>query len=311
MFDERDLRQKIKRLSEAVWEQRATGAEVDAWLANFGSSSRSSVDQRLPMLYLLSNFVYFGVREVRELLRAQFHNLCHRMISGIRRENADTINLDLIDDQLNRAVWRTRFLGIGNPSESGQHLLYYFRQENMLPGRLFINHVELPGLPAARPEHGAGEVDQYVFIDDLCGTGDQALDFASDVVSHLNQACPQARTVYFPLFATTSGLQRVLERGIFTAVECVMELDESFKCFSPTSRIYVHSSLMPERDVAEGICRYYGSVLWPAHPLGYRDGQLAIGFSHNTPDNTLPIFWSDPTDIVPSWRAIFRRYRKA
>jgi hypothetical protein len=56
-------------------------------------------------------------------------------------------------------------------------------------------------------------------------------------------------------------------------------------------------------------CEKYGQHLWAADPLGYKDGQLLLGFSHNTPDNTLPIFWSEghPPRL---WEPMFKRYHK-
>lgn len=56
------------------------------------------------------------------------------------------------------------------------------------------------------------------------------------------------------------------------------------------------------------MCQTYGARLWPAFPLGYRDGQLMIGFHHNTPDNTLPVLWFDRPN--PPWTPMFRRYHK-
>ena len=38
------------------------------------------INQQLHMLHLLSNFLYFGIRETRELLRALFQQLCQRQL---------------------------------------------------------------------------------------------------------------------------------------------------------------------------------------------------------------------------------------
>ena len=42
--------------------------------------------------------------------------------------------------------------------------------------------------------------------------------------------------------------------------------------------------------------------------LGFKDCQLLLGFNHNTPDNTLPIFWYDEKNY--NWYPIFKRYKK-
>jgi len=304
MFDEQYLRKKIKRLSECVWEGRAKGVEIDDWLSTF---SDSGVNERHHMLHLLSNFLYFGIREMRELLRAHFQHTCLRPeVTKIRQNNGDTIDIDFIDRELENAIRRTRFLAVGNPSESGQHLLYYFRQENNLSSKLFPNQFELPGF-GANENHGEPFVDRYFFIDDMCGSGQQIEQFSKNVINTLSEAHPNAAIIYCPIFATTDGLDYTKENTAFSDVRCLMKLDASFKCFSPTSRFYENDSLRAE---AEKICFYYGRILNANYPLGYRDSQLAIGFNHNTPDNTLPIFWAEHPDSLPGWSPIFRRYGK-
>jgi len=307
MFDEAYLRKKIRRLSETVWEGRAKGAEIQDWLATFSSHNARGVDEHLHMLHLLSNFLYFGIREVRELLRALFQHLCQRpLIFSIRRAHSDTIDIDLIEQQLSKAIARTRFLAVGNPSESGQHLLYYFRQENNLSADYFPNQFELPGFPGASASHGPHSVDRYIFIDDICGSGQQIELFSKQVIAPLSRAHPNAELSYTPIFATTEGLHYARHNAGFTNVNCLMELDDSFKCFSHNSRFYDNEAL---RNEGEEICRRYGSVLYARHPLGYRNCQLAIGFNHNTPDNTLPVFWAE-SELLPTWSPIFRRYTK-
>src|ERR1700730_10394996 len=119
MFDETSLRRKVKRLNEAVWENRVSGASVDDWLKPFSSKNQNEADERLQMLYILTNFLYFGVAEIRQLLRVLFQDLCRRpTLTEIRRSNSDTIDLNRVDQLYEEALNRTRFLGIGNPSES-------------------------------------------------------------------------------------------------------------------------------------------------------------------------------------------------
>jgi len=77
----------------------------------------------------------------------------------------------------------TRFLGIGNPSESGVHLLYYFRQENCLPKDVFID-ASRAFKSTVTPDGnisvqiGNPDITRYVFIDDICGSGDTAITYS-------------------------------------------------------------------------------------------------------------------------------------
>jgi hypothetical protein len=302
------LELKIKRLNEMLWERRVSGASLTKWLSRFSAPNPSGVDERHHMLYLLSNFLYFGNREIRELLRAQHELYVLRpIIAKIRRqlrdEGGNAADVDEIDRRKNIAIGRTRFLGLGNPAESGPHLLYYYRQENRLRSHQFINPIQLPGW-AAEPEHCPANVDKYVLIDDFCGSSTQAGEFARDILRKARAACPQLDIAYYPLFATRTGIRMVRQMPEFSDAQCVIELDDSFKCFSDTSRFYKDNNL---KDEGYAIAKTYGDILLSDHPLGYKDGQLAIGFNHNTPDNALPIFW---VDWGPGWYPPFPRYNK-
>jgi hypothetical protein len=60
------------------------------------------------------------------------------------------------------------------------------------------------------------------------------------------------------------------------------------------------------RENCKTLAEAYGTELEPSHPLGYGDGQYAFGFYYNTPDNTLPIFWSE----TAGWFPVMKRYEK-
>ena len=75
-------------------------------------------------------------RKSQELMRVLFRDLYrYPIVEQIRKANNDTTNIDLINREFQDALDRTLFLGVGNPSESGCHLLYYFRQEMDYPRR--------------------------------------------------------------------------------------------------------------------------------------------------------------------------------
>ncbi len=249
---------------------------------------------------------------MRELMKALFRDLYkYPVVAAIRRSHADSTDAGLIDSFFQDELRATRFIGVGNPSESGCHLLYYFRQENGLPKSLFIHTHEIferygrTGPVTLRDP----DVRRYIFIDDLCGSGEQAVRYSEDILEDLKHHNPTALAAYCVLFAATDGLNRVRTATEFDSVQAIFELDDSFRCFGPKSRYFVGSGRGIEQAVAEAMCRRYGSRLDPRHPLGYDDCQMLIGFHHNIPDNTLPVIWHTGTPATP-WRPIFRRYPK-
>ena len=313
------LTAQVKRLLESVWERRADLKDIDAWLAQFQDDNDAARCERLQMLFLLSQFMYFGMFEMRALLRSLYRDhFEYPFVDSFRRANGHTRDQSAIDAAFQTKLAGTRFVGLGNPSESSSHILYYFRQENSLERNLFISPGDIFHFVA---DDDGGflhivrdtSITQYVLIDDLCGSGQQIERYANDIALPLKAfAAREGRQVqvsYFTLFGTDAGLDYVRSLGTFDRVECVVELDRSFRCFDPKSRYFANEQEPISREFAEAICRQHGTALQPAHPLGYDNGQLLLGFAHNTPDNTLPIFSHDEPSGTP-WTSIFRRYAK-
>jgi hypothetical protein len=307
------LQAKMKDLNDTLWEDRAKWPHVEKWLRQFRSHKDVAKDEQIQMLFLASHFMYFGLREIRTLIRSLFRDVYeYKIIEEIRRKNNDTLDRAFIAEEFGKRLNATRFLGVGNPSESGSHLLYYFRQENGLGKQFFINtheiftRVGMMRFFLTRVKEPS--IERYVFIDDLCGSGSQAAAYSKSIVEPLKRLNPKAQVCYYTLFATSFGLSEIKKLKRFDDVATVVELDESFKCFSDKSRIYKNEQAPFDRIKARAICQIYGANLEPGFPLGWRDGQLLIGFCHNTPDNTLPVIWYD--DAPNPWTPLFRRFPK-
>jgi hypothetical protein len=310
---------KIKTLNERLWEKRANKPLIDAWLENFAGEEDAYEGDRIQALYLLSQFIFFGTREVRELLRALYRDqFRYPVMARLRETHGDSTDVALLHQLYQRELTQTRFLGVGSPAESGTHLLYYFRQENRLDKNLFVS---LPGLYDRRIDDPAvaladSEVRRIVFLDDLCGSGTQASKYSMNVLPMLRELAERngfsLEIEYLVLIAERDALAAVARQTNFDRVGTVLELDETHKCLSPASRHFHDAEQAGQnyvtRESALAVARSYGETLWPSHPLGWRDSQLLLGFSHNIPDNTLPIMWFDQQP--PPWKPIFPRYPK-
>lgn len=321
-----DLLSKIKKLNETLWEDRVRKPRIDRWLNNF-NDGQCSVDvdkQKECALFLLSNFLFYDDKLVRVLLKSLYDDLFRRpIIHDIRRHNNDTLDHGLITSKFNEEIDNTRFLGLGNPSESGCHLLYYFRQENKLKKGLFINSHEIfklvetsnsaTNLTVINESLRNSHISKYVFIDDFSGSGSQGVRYSREIVEGIKSLNNSAQVYYFSLVATRKGLETIRSNSKYDRVETVVELDDTFKCFSDSSRYF--SSLpefRTEKEISRAFCQYYGEILKNElseefiEPLGFDDGQLLIGFHHNTPDNSIPILWADTNTFA----SVFPRYSK-
>ncbi|MFA6103269.1 MAG: hypothetical protein WC721_13845 [Victivallaceae bacterium] len=281
LFEE--YKDTIQTLNDAIWEKRVSPRNLDNWLNNFSDSTFADVDkQKLHAIYLLTQFMYFGVREVREMLKYIYvHIYKYPIIRNIRLNNSNTLNTDFLNQKFNEELQKTRFLAMGNPSESGAHLLYYFRQENSIPKDLFIHAHEIFKSTNVRKDGGRitvernianPDVTRYIFLDDFCGSGTQAKQYSDDVINELKQCNPACKVYYYMLFATSKGLKRIRTKTNFDGCECIFELDESFKCFSKESRFFIPKILEIEQDFTCQLVKHYGKNLQYG-PFGFKSGQ--------------------------------------
>ena len=309
------LYEKIMGLNELVWESRADRPAVDLWLENF-TGDRTSIDnERKHALYLLSKFLYFGQIQVRQLLMAMFQDLIRHPLSVEVREGlSDKGDFSAVHQGFLDEISRTRFLGLGGPAESGARLLYDFRLVNRIPVDACVNLSDLFTGPYnnSGSEWALPAVRRVIFIDDFCGTGDQATAISHQYLPWMRQAAKRCGgnidAWYLTLLATTGGLEKLRNNALFDRVQSVSELDDTYRAFSTDSQFYVNAPDDLPKDEAESIARHYGGLLSLGQPLGYKDSQLLLGFEHNVPDNTLPIF--SRSRVNPPWHPIFPRIDK-
>ena len=323
--EQEKLEAKIKILNETLWDYRALRPDWEKWLDNFANEK-----EKFHALYLLSKFIYFGTVPMKKLLKSLYHNLYrYPIIDSIRRNNSDTLDKTIIESAFKIEENNTRFLGVGNPSESGAHLLYFFRQENKLSKNLFIYTDEVIDRNGTTEQLHFPDVKHYVFIDDFCGSGSQATTDTNvnRCVSNLKRLSANIKVSYLMLVATTNGIETIRRNGLYDNVEAVIELDNTYKCFDEHSRLFpIKDGFLFEKDFTREFCFRLGKPLIRSilekegltgiilenysdyAALGWGDCQLLLGFYHNTPDNTLPIIWYDEDE--ENWHPIFKRYNK-
>lgn len=310
------LKKRITILNERSWEGRINQNIIDDWLGNFDGKSGLSVDvEQLHALYLLAQFMYFGNREIRVLLRSIYNDLfLAPLVQEVRSKTGYTRDTAVLERGVINELKKTRFLGVGNPSESGAHLLYYFRQENKLSKGFFLDTAQIL---KRDPLHGGRDlrypaVERYVFVDDVCGSGETAIRYSTDFLTEIIAINPNIKAYYFCLFSTAEGMQRVRDHSIFKEnCGAIFELDKTYSCLEDESRYFKTCPQDISRDHARKVAASYGALLWPSHPLGYENSQMLLGFPHNTPDNTLPMIWMEKENGAGiQWVPAFRRYPK-
>jgi hypothetical protein len=125
----------------------------------------------------------------------------------------------------------------------------------------------------------------------------------SEEVGHILSSRP-----FRVFFVAISGFEKALARveekietlKLNITVHLCDGLNDSHRCFSERSGIYSSEN---ERMAATDIAYRKGVALCKQAPLGYGDCQALVVFSHNCPNNTLPILW----DHGRHWTPLFRR----
>jgi len=311
----KDYEATIRRLVLHAWDNEISWPEISSWMANFTGRYSNAEQEQLYCLFALTRFMYFGKRLVREMLRSLYRDHFEApLMQRIRRNYKGTRDFAFLREKYNEELRATRFIGVGNPAESGTHLLYYFRQVNQLPKDLFTD-IPSAFLPAYDRRDGVTyyesrqAANRYVFFDDIVGSGTQVISYLGPHIQRIRAGNKNHELRFMSLFATTAGLAKVSDPSFFgRGAMSLFELDESYKAFETTSRYFDKSPVGFDLATMRGIAQTYGQQLWPDAPLGYKDGQLFLAFSHNTPDNVPPIFWDDGSYFP--WAPVFVRYAK-
>lgn len=273
-------------------------AGIEKWLSNFVGDAlctqdfdrqqAQALEQRIS-LFLLCNFVYYNEEEVRHLMRVMIGNFIHAYFLGKGVYNID-------DDEIDLLIKKTTFSPLGNQSESSSYMLYLFRQINDLSKYDFEDK---------------DDSENIVFVDDFSITGKQADWYIKQYLKSHPQSSEKKIFVLL-MVSTQDAVKKIkLIPEVTDVLPCII-MDDSSKAFSDTSIVFQGYS--PElKNQAKKICQHYGDLILSvqdkedgATALGFGGGEYLIGAYYNTPNNTLPIFWSEEN----SWKPIFRRYNK-
>lgn len=271
--------------NETIWENRAGRKFIEEWLSNFKGEIFNIEYERQLALWLLANFVFYNEKEVRHFCKNLYNKFIHWALLYYKKQHS--LNMY---QSLENILQKTMFIPLGQPSESGAFVLYFFRQENSLPIDVFTFPSSDRRLPI---------VDNYIIIDDATISGEQSTGDRLDNI--IRGISPEKTKILLTFLATDNAIKLLNDKGI-SVISCNI-IDDRCKCFSDKSTMF--DNYKNDIEKCREFARYYGNKIYPTHPLGYRDGQYAFGFFYNIPDNSLPIFWSE--DI---WIPIFRRYQK-
>lgn len=272
-----EMMDMLQKMSKAAWQNDTSFSvqEIDNWLNNFkGKVTDADIEKRIA-LWLLCNFTFYNEKEIDHLCLIVYKKFLHEVaVENSIKEGSD----------LSLLLRNIYFAALGDASKSGGLMLYHFRQQSGLDLSSFY-------YPSAIPKNEKGIV---VFVDDVTLSGGSAIKFFRNNLTSMKYNKAYCLT----LFASDEAKSTIESFGIKVLEATV--LSDREKCFSKDSLVFADYPDL--RELAEKIATTYGEMLYPGNPLGYKNGQYCFGMHYNTPNNTLPIFWS-----TKQWIPIFQR----
>lgn len=154
---------------------------------------------------------------------------------------------------------------------------------------------------------------QYLFViaDDFVGSGNQMaplLNQHQGAVVRLLSRFPNSRIQFLLMLGYESGLRRAVSvaRNSSRRVGVIVGrvLDDSDRCFTPTSSIVSNEQRQPLRQFCLSMAAERMPNLRSSLRLGYGGTASVVVFGDSVPNNTLPIIWHGSG----TWRPLFPRY---
>ena len=163
--------------------------------------------------------------------------------------------------------------------------------------------MEWPWVAAAMVNRG--EIDTVVIVDDFLGTGHQILSYLKGTFGTLD---PNVRWIYATVCAHQKGLAHLAaEASNLTVFAAEIYGDEHGffhdKYWSAVSNGFIDGAMAKAfyENFLDTKKLRSGNTVFHDHPFGYGGLALCLGFEHGTPDNSLPVLWSQDRDWLPLW----------
>lgn len=180
------------------------------------------------------------------------------------------------------------FLSVGKPGKSGDLALYQLQ-------KIYSSKKKKPNIYYYADEvfNQKLDVDDYiVFVDDYIGSGNSFYDYINGMPSKDN-------LLNYPRLCLISGIimddgLRFLKRNYKQII--ISYGDIKYKAFKKgISPFGGYIKMKRIRD----LCYKYGMKLFPNGPLGYKNVQSLVIMEHASPNNSLPILWSNKKNWYP------------
>jgi hypothetical protein len=264
---------------------------VENWIRQFEPNDRPAI------LKLHRALRYYSIEETRELLKT--------LLSSLPLE----------------IVRHAAFLGVGKHlAKSGTHLLYFVKHAyreicSSVPSKEVSMRFQPFDVMERAMKARTLAIRAIILVDDFFGSGKTTTDDLSRLAKKPGRLWSLPK-YYLAVTGFDRGLQRIVasfpemkQRVLIGSI-----LSDRHRAFAWPSTIF---SDRKEWREAKKTCASVGEALLRTqftsqeerkrHALGWDNDQALIAFEHNTPNNTLPIFWAKGRYQGSEWQPLYRR----
>ena len=291
IFIEQVLERCRNLISSGIWEGLSQ-VRLDTWMKNFTSD-----EERYFGACVLDSLIYRSEKQTVALMQQLFQRT---LPDFVRREpppgSPAAPWLDLLrspvfgPDPLLRVVPVIRW--DDPPAKSGPALARLYRRQLSLNQEWMIWPWQIEYAKRVG-------INRFLFVDDFLGTGEQFCGFAQQF--QLSASLQGCYGVYAPLVAHAAGIAEVRRCLPGLHVVAVEVIDDGYSLFSNESPWFDDGVNSPEvaREFYDSLVARLRFPIKPEALRGFGKLSLAYAFNHATPDNCVPIIWSEGNNWKP------------
>lgn len=265
----RDLDERIEKIVSLRFYRHITPYDVIRWLCNFDDADVELAVQ------LLEHVVFLRENDIKKRLSDSFKSLPANKTKHI--------------------------VPLGEPGKSGAAVSYWLH--GMFKRRVHYYSDLGRFLDYRNSKKWNAKKDIVVFVDDFIGSGGSVITALSVKDKLRSEVLHDARngSVYIVAAAIMDdGLDCITNK-----IQHVNVIGDVFcKGFDPHQKLF--GSYFKTKNVRE-MCYKYGIQLYNGYPLGYKNTQSIVLMQHSSPNNSIPVLWSNNKYNGKDWIPLMPR----
>lgn len=270
-------------IDEKIWDSISHN-DLDGWLHNF-----KTPEEKLLSALLLDSLIYRSAQQTTALLRSALE--CALPLAIYDCPNSVINGDDFLKIFTSKStIEKIRIVPVirnaDPPTKSGPSIARMYRRNLSVND----NYMIWPWLIEENYNNG---IMDFVFIDDVLATGQQASEFLQKLELH---KFSNARFSYIPLLAHQDGIDKLNEDHELVRVSPVETLDKNSCFFTAEKMSQIHDLESLYLEVSK---KFLNRRLFSKMAKGYNDMSLTFSYYHATPNASLPLYWYESDTFAP------------